>query len=184
MKSLKQKLPFVVALTVSIISILCMFFAYLVVPNISGVNGFTLADVPGMGAWGVLAQIFHVIVFILIAFILVVALLEILSAFKLVKFEVTFRKVTSYILIKLATIVTILCLVLEMLFLWFTILANKGLVFGAGVFVELGLYILGFVLMFYFERTGEFKDEEKATAIEPDVIIKTDDDGEDVDENE
>ena len=184
MKSLKQKLPFVVALTVSIISVLCMFFAYLVVPNISGVNGFALADVSGMGAWGVLAQIFHVIVFILVVFILAVSLLEILSAFKLVKFEVTFRKVTSYILIKLATIVTILCLTIEMLFLWFTILANKGLVFGAGVFVELALYILGFVLMFYFERTGEFGDKEKVTAVEPDVIIETDDDGEDVDENE
>ena len=184
MKSLKQKLPFIIELTVSVISILCMFFAYLVVPNISGINGFALADVTGMGAWGVLAQIFHVLVFILIAFVLVVSLLEILSAFKIVKFEVTFRKVTSYILVKLATIVIILCLFIEMLFLWFTILANPGLVFGAGVFVELGLYILGFVLMFYFERTGEIGDKEKTTAIEPDVIIETDDDGEDVDENE
>lgn len=162
MKLLKQKMQYFISLGISFVMLICMFFAFLVVSGYVGINGFTLAAVQVPSAWYVFANILHVLVFALILTIMAISILEILSATKVINFKVTFRKVTSYIIIQLAFIMLALLLVLEVFMLWFTILYNKeyGLVFGAGVFVELGICILGFLLLLFLERAGYFNKEE------------------------
>lgn len=163
MKIFKQKLQYFISLGISVVALLCMFFAFLVVEGLIGINGFTVSLVEGLGAWYVIANIFHILIFALLLFVIAISLLEILSATGVLDFKVTFRKVTSYILIKLAFLLIITFGILEALFLWFTILANDGygLVFGAGVFVVLGVSLLGFLLLLFFERSGYFEDKRQ-----------------------
>lgn len=163
MKIFKQKLQYFISLGISVVALLCMFFAFLVVEGLIGINGFTVSLVEGLGAWYVIANIFHILIFALLLFVVTISLLEILSATGVLDFKVTFRKVTSYILIKLAFLLIITFSILEALFLWFTILANDGygLVFGAGVFVILGVSLLGFLLLLFFERSGYFEDKRQ-----------------------
>lgn len=163
MKIFKQKLQYFISLGISVVALLCMFFAFLVVEGLIGINGFTVSSVEGLGAWYVIANIFHILIFALLLFVVTISLLEILSATGVLDFKVTFRKVTSYILIKLAFLLIITFSILEALFLWFTILANDGygLVFGAGVFVVLGVSLLGFLLLLFFERSGYFEDKRQ-----------------------
>lgn len=163
MKIFKQKLQYFISLGISVVALLCMFFAFLVVEGLIGINGFTVSLVEGLGAWYVIANIFHILIFALLLFVVTISLLEILSATSVLDFKVTFRKVTSYILIKLAFLLIITFSILEALFLWFTILANDGygLVFGAGVFVVLGVSLLGFLLLLFFERSGYFEDKRQ-----------------------
>ena len=186
MKIFKQKLQYFISLGISVVALLCMFFAFLVVEGLIGINGFTVSLVEGLGAWYVIANIFHILIFALLLFVLTISLLEILSATGVLDFKVTFRKVTSYILIKLAFLLIITFSILEALFLWFTILANDGygLVFGAGVFVVLGVSLLGFLLLLFFERSGYFEDKRqdevkqtKQDELDEDV---DDDDGEEI----
>ena len=186
MKIFKQKLQYFISLGISVVALLCMFFAFLVVEGLIGINGFTVSLVEGLGAWYVIANIFHVLIFALLLFVVTISLLEILSATGVLDFKVTFRKVTSYILIKLAFLLIITFSILEALFLWFTILANDGygLVFGAGVFVVLGVSLLGFLLLLFFERSGYFEDKRqdevkqtKQDELDEDV---DDDDGEEI----
>ena len=182
----KQKLQYFISLGISVVALLCMFFAFLVVEGLIGINGFTVSSVEGLGAWYVIANIFHILIFALLLFVIAISLLEILSATGVLDFKVTFRKVTSYILIKLAFLLIITFSILEALFLWFTILANDGygLVFGAGVFVVLGVSLLGFLLLLFFERSGYFEDKRqdevkqtKQDELDEDV---NDDDGEEI----
>ena len=186
MKIFKQKLQYFISLGISVVALLCMFFAFLVVEGLIGINGFTVSLVEGLGAWYVIANIFHILIFALLLFVTAISLLEILSATGVLDFKVTFRKVTSYILIKLAFLLIITFSILEALFLWFTILANDGygLVFGAGVFVVLGISLLGFLLLLFFERSGYFEDKRqdevkqtKQDELDEDV---DDDDGEEI----
>lgn len=186
MKIFKQKLQYFISLGISVVALLCMFFAFLVVEGLIGINGFTVSSVEGLGAWYVIANIFHILIFALLLFVIAISLLEILSATGVLDFKVTFRKVTSYILIKLAFLLIITFSILEALFLWFTILANDGygLVFGAGVFVVLGVSLLGFLLLLFFERSGYFEDKRqdevkqtKQDELDEDV---DDDDGEEI----
>lgn len=186
MKIFKQKLQYFISLGISVVALLCMFFAFLVVEGLIGINGFTVSLVEGLGAWYVIANIFHILIFALLLFVVTISLLEILSATGVLDFKVTFRKVTSYILIKLAFLLIITFSILEALFLWFTILANDGygLVFGAGVFVILGVSLLGFLLLLFFERSGYFEDKRqdevkqtKQDELDEDV---DDDDGEEI----
>ncbi len=186
MKIFKQKLQYFISLGISVVALLCMFFAFLVVEGLIGINGFTVSLVEGLGAWYVIANIFHILIFALLLFVITISLLEILSATGVLDFKVTFRKVTSYILIKLAFLLIITFSILEALFLWFTILANDGygLVFGAGVFVVLGVSLLGFLLLLFFERSGYFEDKRqdevkqtKQDELDEDV---DDDDGEEI----
>ena len=186
MKIFKQKLQYFISLGISVVALLCMFFAFLVVEGLIGINGFTVSLVEGLGAWYVIANIFHILIFALLLFVIAISLLEILSATGVLDFKVTFRKVTSYILIKLAFLLIITFSILEALFLWFTILANDGygLVFGAGVFVVLGVSLLGFLLLLFFERSGYFEDKRqdevkqtKQDELDEDV---DDDDGEEI----
>lgn len=186
MKIFKQKLQYFISLGISVVALLCMFFAFLVVEGLIGINGFTVSSVEGLGAWYVIANIFHILIFALLLFVIAISLLEILSATGVLDFKVTFRKVTSYILIKLAFLLIITFSILEALFLWFTILANDGygLVFGAGVFVVLGVSLLGFLLLLFFERSGYFEDKRqdevkqtKQDELDEDV---NDDDGEEI----
>lgn len=186
MKIFKQKLQYFISLGISVVALLCMFFAFLVVEGLIGINGFTVSLVEGLGAWYVIANIFHILIFALLLFVIAISLLEILSATGVLDFKVTFRKVTSYILIKLAFLLIITFGILEALFLWFTILANDGygLVFGAGVFVVLGVSLLGFLLLLFFERSGYFEDKRqdevkqtKQDELDEDV---DDDDGEEI----
>ncbi len=186
MKIFKQKLQYFISLGISVVALLCMFFAFLVVEGLIGINGFTVSLVEGLGAWYVIANIFHILIFALLLFVVTISLLEILSATDVLDFKVTFRKVTSYILIKLAFLLIITFSILEALFLWFTILANDGygLVFGAGVFVVLGVSLLGFLLLLFFERSGYFEDKRqdevkqtKQDELDEDV---NDDDGEEI----
>ena len=186
MNIFKQKLQYFISLGISVVALLCMFFAFLVVEGLIGINGFTVSLVEGLGAWYVIANIFHILIFALLLFVTAISLLEILSATGVLDFKVTFRKVTSYILIKLAFLLIITFSILEALFLWFTILANDGygLVFGAGVFVVLGVSLLGFLLLLFFERSGYFEDKRqdevkqtKQDELDEDV---NDDDGEEI----
>lgn len=173
MKLLKQKYQYFIALLISVIGLVCMFFAFLVVQDVLGINGFVMATVSGLGAWWVLANIFHVLVFMLLLFIATISILEILDGAGVIKFSISIGRVTSYILIKLALIMLMAFLVVEAFLLWFTILANDiyGLVFGAGVFVELGISLVGFLLLLYFERTT---DTQKVDDTTPEIVIETD----------
>ena len=181
MNFIKRTAPYILGLALSVICILCMFINILVVPGVLGINGFVLVTVSGLGAWHVLACIFHVLLFILLLFIANICILKILDEANLIKFDVTFRKVTPYILLKLSMFLILIVGIVELFLLWFTILANDiySIVFGAGIFVVVGLLLIGFILFFYFDRLGYFNkwsgtntNDDKT---EPEIIIENDD---------
>ena len=121
MKLLKQKYQYFIALLISVIGLVSMFFAFLVVQDVLGINGFVMATVSGLGAWWVLANIFHVLVFMLLLFIATISILEILDGAGVIKFSISIGRVTSYILIKLALIILMVALVYNTSkrYLWF-----------------------------------------------------------------
>lgn len=176
MNRIKRKFPYVLTAIICSLCLIGMVFAYVVQvsPGYSlGVTGYQLTDISGIGFWYVLLKILHCFFVMFLVIALCISILEILNDAKIIKFEVTFRKVTSFVLVKALLVVLALIAFLELLLVWFTILANGdyGFVFGAGAFINLFILIFGFIIFVYmqrnyFDKWQELPDKRRSTIVE------------------
>ena len=165
MKNIKTKLPYIIGLVISVLGLLSMLFAYFVTtggPNM-GFNAYQLLSLSSLGFWWVLLCIFHVLMITLFIITIVICTLKLLDETGILTFKITFRKVTSFLVLKCWLILLTAISVVEMFLTWFLILANGdfGLVFGAGTFVLIGILLIGYVVFLFLERNDYFnKDQE------------------------
>ncbi len=185
MNTIKRTFPYVLSIIISSLCLISMLFAYIVMDmsmgdliSLSvGCNGYEIINVTDLGFWSVMLCITSLIFVIFLISVIVLSLLEILNDLGVVKFEVTFRRVTSLILVKFLLFLMLILAFLEMLFTIFLVIANseQGFVLGAGTFVLFGVVLVGFILFLFLDRADYFKTWSQLPKHKKEIVIKPSD---------
>ena len=159
-EKLKKSFPHIFGLVYILFCIVAMGFCYVILRSDYGggygFNGFEIVSAGSLGVWAGLMITFQVLSVLTLILLSCIFMLRILHMYEIVRFEITFKKLTIEKLVKgLMLTVAILST-----FLWFcclgTILVNKeyGFVFGAGSFLFVAVAWIGYVLFMVFFKSG------------------------------
>ena len=169
-EKLKKSFPHIFGLVYILFCIIAMGFCYVILTSDYGdgigFNGFEIVSAGSLGVWSGLMITFQILSVLVLMMLGCIFVLRILNMYEIVKFEVTYKKLTIEKLVKgLMLAVAILSTLL-----WFcclgTILANKdyGLVFGAGSFLFIAVAWIGYILFMVFFKSGIDHVEEYVSA--------------------
>ena len=175
MSTVKRTFPYVLSIIISSLCLIAMLFAYIVQSQFEiGYNGYEMMNVTQLGFWSVVLCIASFLFVVSLILVVVISFLEIFNDCKVVKFEIIFRKLNSFILVKFLLLLMLVFAFLEMLFTIFLVVANNdiGLALGAGVFILFAVMLIGYILFLFLERANYFETWAKLPKNKKEIEIK------------